>query len=91
MTIKDSDFPSSAPAARIKTKRFRNWKLIGVEFIAVSFGIYAFLAWAPRLPGYAGLLVALLRKFGGLPSVLERYLSRAAGSRVSQSCRFVDD
>jgi hypothetical protein len=59
MTIKESDVPS-APAARARTKRFRNWKLIGSQTIAVAFGIYAFLAWAPQSRGYAGLLVALL-------------------------------
>ena len=85
MGMNESDIPSSDPAplpltraslslppARDKTKRFWNWKLIGIEIILVALAIYAFLKWAPRLPGMAGFVMTLVgvwllsREFRGL-------------------------
>jgi hypothetical protein len=49
-----SIFPSSAPSpfTSLKTKRFRNWRLIGVEVIVVVFGFYASL----NLTGLLGMV-----------------------------------
>jgi hypothetical protein len=44
----------------LKTERFRNWKLIGVEVIATALAASAFLAWEPEWPGWAGLIAGLL-------------------------------
>ena len=74
MAMNESDVPSSdpAPSARTKTKRFWNWKLIGIEIMATALAIYAFLRWAPRLSGMVGFAMALLgvwllsREFRGL-------------------------
>jgi hypothetical protein len=48
--------PSTFP----RTKRFWNWKLIGVKFIVTVLGGVAFLTRAPTLPGMAGLVVGVL-------------------------------
>jgi hypothetical protein len=74
MAMNESDAPSSdpAPSAPTKTKRFWNWKLIGIEIMATAFAIYAFLRWAPRLSGMLGFAMALVgvwlltREFRGL-------------------------
>ena len=64
--------PVSGRTTLLKTERFRNWKLIGVEMIATGLAIYVFIAWAPGMPGWAGLaagvvIVGLLgREFRGL-------------------------
>jgi hypothetical protein len=44
----------------LKTERFRNWTLIGVEIIATGLAFYAFFAWAPELPGWGGLIAGFL-------------------------------
>jgi hypothetical protein len=44
----------------MKTKYFRNWKLIGIEIVATSLGGIAFSEWAPGLPGMAGFVIAIL-------------------------------
>jgi hypothetical protein len=74
MAMNESDVPSSDPApfAGTKTKRFWNWKLIGIEIMATALAIYAFLRWAPQLPGMVGFVIALFgvwllsREFRGL-------------------------
>jgi hypothetical protein len=64
--------PVSDRATLLKTERFRNWKLIGVEMIATGLAIFVFIAWAPGLPGWAGLAAGvaivwpLSREFRGL-------------------------
>jgi hypothetical protein len=53
--------PSTVPApAPPKSRRFRNWKLIGGDIILTAVGVYLFVAQAPRLSGMAGLLVGAL-------------------------------
>jgi hypothetical protein len=44
----------------LKTESFRNWKLIGVEVIAIALAASAFLAWEPGLVGWAGLVAGIL-------------------------------
>jgi hypothetical protein len=44
----------------LKTERFRNWKLIGIEVIATALAVCGFLAWAPGFPGWAGLAAGIL-------------------------------
>src|SRR5271163_4007904 len=86
MAMKESDTASSdpAPPAPTKTKRFWNWKLIGIEIIVIALAIYAFLRWAPRLSGMVGLAVALLgvwlltREFRGL-SINSKVISLPSG------------
>src|SRR5271154_4760221 len=86
MAMDESDVQSSepAPSARTKTKRFWNWKLIGIEIIVIALAIYAFLRWAPRLPGMAGFAMALLgvwllsREFRGL-SINSKVISLPSG------------
>jgi hypothetical protein len=58
MAMNESDVPSSAQ--RLKTKRFRNWKLICIEVVVTSLGGVAFSEWAPALPGMAGVAIAIL-------------------------------
>jgi hypothetical protein len=86
MAMKESDTASSAPApsAPTKTKRFWNWKLIGIEIIVIALAIYAFLRWAPRLSGMVGFAVAILgvwlltREFRGL-SINSKVISLPSG------------
>jgi hypothetical protein len=60
------------PSALPRTKRFWNWKLIGVETIVTAFGGIAFLSLDPTLPRLGGLAVGLLglwllsREYGGI-------------------------
>jgi len=77
-SMEDSNLRSFAPAVPVhpKTKRFWNWKLIGVELFVVAVGVavgaYGFLAQAPRLPVMAGFAIGVLgiwllsREFQGL-------------------------
>jgi hypothetical protein len=62
MAMNESDVPSSAQGLPrpMKTKYFRNWKLIGIEIVATSLGGIAFSEWAPGLPGMAGFVIAIL-------------------------------
>ena len=86
MAMDESDVQSSdpAPSARTKTKRFWNWKLIGIEIIVIALAIYAFLKWAPRLPGMLGFTMALVgvwllsREFRGL-SINSKAISLPSG------------
>jgi hypothetical protein len=73
--MNNPDVSSSTPAAitRPKTKRFWNWKLIGLELIVVVVGIYGFDSGLHnRLMRVVALLVALFglrlltREFRGL-------------------------
>jgi hypothetical protein len=75
MAMNNPDVSSSAPAAaaRPKTKRFWNWKLMGLEFIVVAAGIYGFdVGLHNRLMKVVVLIVALfglwllIREFRGL-------------------------
>jgi hypothetical protein len=50
----------ATPNAFQRTKRFWNWKLIGVEIIVTALGGIAFLSLAPRLPGMLGLVAGML-------------------------------
>src|ERR1700677_137241 len=62
MTMNDTDVPSSTQGLPrpLKTKHFRNWKLIGIEIVATSLGGVACSEWTPRLPGMAGFAIAIL-------------------------------
>jgi len=51
---------ASGPIARVKTKRFWNWKLIALEIVITAGGVYGFLTRAPRFPGMVGFLIGLL-------------------------------
>jgi hypothetical protein len=74
MAMNETDVPSSAQGLPrpLKTKRFWNWKLMGIEIVATGLGVFAFSEWAPGLPGMAGLVIAILglwllsREFRGL-------------------------
>jgi hypothetical protein len=50
----------TTPPPPLKTERFRNWTLIGLEIIVTALAVSAFLAWEPELPGWAGLAAGLL-------------------------------
>jgi hypothetical protein len=63
------------PTASPRTKRFLNWKLIGVEFIVTALGGFAFLTRAPRLPG---MVVGLL----GLSLLSREHRGIAVNSQV---------
>jgi hypothetical protein len=53
--------PSTVPApAPQKSRRFRNWKLIGGDIILTAVGVYLFVTQAPRLSGMAGLVIGAL-------------------------------
>jgi hypothetical protein len=57
--------PSAAPApAPPKSRRFRNWKLIGGDIILTAVGVYLFVTQAPRLSGMAGLAGLLVGALG---------------------------
>jgi hypothetical protein len=62
MAMNETDVPSSAQGIRrpMKTKRFWNWKLIGIEGVATGLGVVAFCEWAPGLQGTAGFVIAIL-------------------------------
>jgi hypothetical protein len=62
MAMNETDVPSSAQEfpRPLKTKRFWNWKLIGIEIVATSLSGVACSEWAPRLPGMAGFAVGVL-------------------------------
>jgi hypothetical protein len=51
---------ASGPIARVKTKRFWNWKPIALEIIITAGGVYGFLTRAPRFAGMVGFLIGLL-------------------------------
>jgi hypothetical protein len=89
MAMNNPDVSSSAPAepaksARPRTKRFWNWKLIGLEFIVVAVGSYGFDFLHNRLLQVVALLVALfglwllVREFRGL-SVGAQIISLPSG------------
>ena len=44
----------------LKTERFRNWKLIGLEIAAAGIAGFVFVAWEPGLLGWAGLAAGIL-------------------------------
>jgi hypothetical protein len=44
----------------LKTERFRNWKLIGLEIAAAGIAVFVFVAWEPGLLGWAGLAAGIL-------------------------------
>src|ERR1700677_4200218 len=50
----------ATPPPPLKTERFRNWKLIGLEIVVTALAASAFLAWEPGLPGWVGLASGLL-------------------------------
>jgi hypothetical protein len=83
MAMNDPDVSSSAPV-RLKTKRFWNWKLIGLEFIVIAGGIYGFDGLHNRLLRVVALVVALFglwlltREFRGL-SIGAQVISLPAG------------
>jgi hypothetical protein len=63
--MQESDAQSNTPAGaqapkRSRIKRSFNWKLIGVEFIGGGLGFYAFVTRAPRLPGFAGVVIGAI-------------------------------
>jgi hypothetical protein len=62
MAMNETDAPSSAQGLRrpLKTKRFWNWKLIGIEVVATGLGVVAFSEWAPRIPGMGGFVIAIV-------------------------------
>jgi hypothetical protein len=72
----------------VTTEWFRNWKLIGAEIIATVLAIYLFLAWAPGLLGWFGLVAGILvvfllsREFPGL-SINSRGISFPRGRLAS--------
>lgn len=74
---------TTATAPQI-TERFRSWKLISVEIIATALAIYLFVAWAPKLLGWVGLVAVVLmvlllsREFRGL-SISSRGISFPRG------------
>jgi hypothetical protein len=74
---------ATAPAP-VRTERFWNWKLIVVEIIATVLAIYLFMAWAPELLGWVGLIAGILvvfllfREFPGL-SINDRGISFPRG------------
>ena len=86
MAMNESDVSSSdpAPSAPTKTKRFWNWKLIGIEIMVTALAIYAFLQWAPRPSGMVGFAMALLdvwlltREFRGL-AINDKVISLPSG------------
>ena len=87
MAMNKPDVSTSLPAtpARLKTKRFWNWKLIGLEIILVAGGIYGFdTGLNNRLMRVAALIVALFglwlltREFRGL-SIGAQVISLPAG------------
>ena len=80
-TATDTDVvPStpSAPTRRSKTRRFWNWKLIGLEFFMAAAGIYGFLTFGARSPRIAWLGIGVLgvwllsREFRGVAINSER-------------------
>jgi hypothetical protein len=74
MATNNPDVPTSLPAApaRLKTERFWNWKLIGLEIIVIAVGIYGFdglnngLLRVVALIGALFSLGLLFREFRGL-------------------------
>jgi hypothetical protein len=67
----------TTPAAPLKTERFRNWTLIGLEIIVTALAALAFLAWEPGLPGWVGLAAGLLIVW----PLSREFLGVAIGSR----------
>ena len=62
MAMNETDVPSSGRGLSrpLKTRGFRNWKLIGTEIVATGLGVVGFSEWAPGLPGMVGFVIAIL-------------------------------
>ena len=58
MTTAGSEIPPSA--ALVRTKRFWNWKLIGIEIVVTAFGFFEFRSSASWLLGMAGIGIGVL-------------------------------
>jgi hypothetical protein len=72
------------PRPPLKTIRFWNWKLIGIEIVATSLELFALSERGPGLPGMAGLVIAVLgvwllsREFRGL-AINDQMISLPSG------------
>ena len=81
MAMNNPDVSSAAPAApvRLKTKRFWNWKLIGLEFIVIAAGIYGFDDFFHNL---LLRVVALLVALFGLWLLIQEFRGLSIGAQI---------